>query len=114
MDIFKLSSSQSVISTCFKRTTIVPVPKIICLNDYRPVALISIIRKCFESLVMTHTNTIIPDNLDPLQFAYRPNRSADDAISIALHSVFNTIMPFKLITKLGTLGLNTSPHEKIL
>jgi hypothetical protein len=31
-------------------------------------------------------NQIIPDTLDPLQFAYRPNRSIDVAILIALHS----------------------------
>ena len=35
---------------------------------------------------MAHINTIIPEILDPLQFAYRPNRSTDDAISIALHT----------------------------
>ena len=36
-DIFNLSLSESVISKCFKQTTIVPVPKnskVICLNDY--------------------------------------------------------------------------------
>jgi hypothetical protein len=85
--------------------------------------------KCFERLVMTHINTIIPENLDTLQFAYRLNRSTDDAISIALHSAlsqldkrntyvrmlfidyssaFNTIIPSKLITELRTLALNTS------
>ncbi|KAM9421494.1 uncharacterized protein ACWYII_021606 [Salvelinus alpinus] len=63
------------------------------------------------------------------------NRSTDDAISIALHtalshldkrstyvrmlfidysSVFNTIVPSKLIAKLRTLGLNTSLCNWIL
>jgi hypothetical protein len=42
--------------------------------------------ECFERLVMTHINTIILENLDPLQFVNRPNRSTDDAISIALHT----------------------------
>ena len=85
--------------------------------------------KCFERLVMANINTIIPETLDPLQFAYRPNRSTEDALSIALHttlshldkrntyvrmllinysSAFNTIVPSKLINKLRTLGLNTS------
>ena len=71
--------------------------------------------KCFERLVMAHINTIIPETLDQLQFAYRPNRSTDDAVSIPLHtalshldsSAFNTIVPSKLINKLRTLGLNT-------
>ena len=130
-DIFNHSLSESVIPTCFKQTTIVPMSKntkVTCLNDYRTVALTSVAMKCFERLVMAHINTIIPGTLDLLQFAYRTNRSTDDAISIALHialshldkrntyvrmlfidysSAFNTIVPSKLITKLKTLGLNT-------
>ena len=47
--------------------------------------------KCFERLVMAHINTIIPDNLDPLQFAYCPNRSTDDAISTALHTALTNL-----------------------
>jgi hypothetical protein len=91
--------------------------------------------KCFERLVMTHINTIIPETLDPLQFPYRPNRSTDDAISILLHtalshldkrntyvrmlfidysSAFNTIVLTKHITKLWTLGLNTFLYNWIL
>ncbi|XP_051554708.1 uncharacterized protein LOC127441387 [Myxocyprinus asiaticus] len=53
-EIFKLSLEQSVIPTCFKQSVIVPVPKKpqpSCLNDYRPVALTSIVMKCFERLV---------------------------------------------------------------
>jgi hypothetical protein len=42
--------------------------------------------KCFERLAMAHINSILPDTLDPLQFENRPNRSTDDAISIALHT----------------------------
>jgi hypothetical protein len=42
--------------------------------------------KCFERLVMAHINSTIPATLDPLQFACRPNRSIDYAISIALHT----------------------------
>ena len=38
-DMFNLSLTQSVIPTCFKQTTIIPMPKnamVTCLNDYRP------------------------------------------------------------------------------
>ena len=91
--------------------------------------------KCFERLVMVHTNPTVPETQDPLQFAYHPNRSTDDAISIALNtalshvdkrntyvriifidysSEFNTIVPSNLITKLRTLGLNTSLFNWIL
>ena len=91
-DIFNLSLIESVIPTCFKQTTIAPVPKntkATCLNDYRPVALTSVAMKCFERLVMAHINTIIQETLDQFQFAYRPNRSTNDVISIALHTALS-------------------------
>uniref|UniRef100_A0A1A8ATP4 Reverse transcriptase domain-containing protein n=1 Tax=Nothobranchius furzeri TaxID=105023 RepID=A0A1A8ATP4_NOTFU len=137
-DIFNISLSSAVVPTCFKAATIVPVPKkssVSCLNDYRPVALTPTIMKCFERLVMTHIKTLLPPSLDPLQFAYRHNRSTDDAISTALHlalthldkkdthvrmlyidfsSAFNTIIPQQLIGKLSMLGLNTSLCNWIL
>jgi hypothetical protein len=50
----------------------------------------SVAMKCFKRLVMAHMNTIIPETLDPLRFAYRPNRSTYDAISIALHTALAT------------------------
>ena len=114
-----------------------PVPKntkVTCLNDHQTIALTSVAMKCFERLIMAH-NTIIPETLDPLQFAYCPNRSTDDGISIALHTAlshldkrntyvrivffdymlaFNTIAPSKLINKLRNLGLNASLCNWIL
>ena len=109
--------------------------KVTCQNDYHPIGLTSVAMRCFERLVMAHINSILPDTLDPLHFAYGPNRSTDDAISITLHpalshldkrrtdvrmmfidysTAFNTIVPTKLITKLRTLGLNTSLCNWIL
>ncbi len=87
-DIFNISLSQAVVPTCFKATTIIPVPKKSspsCFNDYRPVALTPIPMKCFERLVMQHIKSVLPPSLDPFQFAYRSNRSTDDAIATALH-----------------------------
>ncbi len=131
-DIFNISLSQAVVPTCFKATTIIPVPKKSspsCFNDYRPVALTPILMKCFERLVMKHIKYVLPPSLDPFQFAYRSNHSTDDAIATALHpalthldktdtyvrllfidfsSAFNTIIPQQLIHKLVHLGLNTS------
>ncbi|KAI3354592.1 hypothetical protein L3Q82_019091 [Scortum barcoo] len=104
-------------------------PKSSALNDYLPVALTSTIMKCFERLVKLFITSSIPDSLDPLQFAYRPNRSTEDAIALTLHtalshldqrdtyvrmlfidysSAFNTIVPSKLVTKLRDLGLNSA------
>ena len=70
-------------------TTILPVPKnskASCYNDYRLVAFTSEIIKCFERLFIAHIISTIPATLDPLRFVYRPNKSIDDAISIALHT----------------------------
>ncbi len=90
----------------------------------------SIVMKVFERLLKNHICSSIPVTLDPLQFAYRPNRSTDDAISQVLHSslthidskngnyvrllfidyssAFNKIVPIKLAVKLTDLGLNSS------
>jgi hypothetical protein len=83
--------------------------------------------KCLDRLIKDHITSTLPDTLDPLQFVYRPNRSTDDALAIAVHTAlshldkrttyirmlfidyssdFNTIVPSKLIIKLEDLGLN--------
>ncbi len=136
--IFNESLATSVVPTSFKKSVIIPVPKNSkpsCLNDYRPVALTSTVMKVFERLLKKHICSSIPATLDPLQFAYRPNRSTDDAISQVLHSslthidskngnyvrllfidyssAFNTIVPTKLAVKLSDLGLNTSLFDWI-
>ena len=54
-EIYNHSLSQCKVPTCFKSSTIIPVPKepkVSSLNDYRPVALTSITMKVFERLVL--------------------------------------------------------------
>ncbi len=66
--IFNESLATSVIPTSFKKSVITPVPKNnkpSCLNDYRPVALTSIVMKVFERLVKNHICSTIPVTLDP-------------------------------------------------
>ncbi|XP_061433262.1 uncharacterized protein LOC133358830 [Lethenteron reissneri] len=130
--IFNLSLEQSTVPTCLKSSTIVPLPKkthISSYNDYQSVALTPVVMKCFEKLVRSHIIGSLPRNLDPHQFAYRANRSTEDAVATALHaallhleqpgsyvrmlfvdysSAFNTILPHKLVEKLGDLGI---PHS---
>ncbi|KAK3556856.1 hypothetical protein QTP70_022354 [Hemibagrus guttatus] len=88
-----------------------------------------------ERLIMRHIKTQEPPSLDPLHFAYHPNRSTDDAITTTLHlalthldnkdsyvrmlqidfsSAFNTIIHHHLFEKLSLLGLNTSLCNWIL
>ncbi len=99
------------------------------LNDYRPVALTSVVMKSLERLVLAYLKDITRPLLDPLQFAYRANRSVDDAVNMGQHyilqhldkpgnytrilfvdfsSAFNTIMPDLLSDKLTQLSVPTS------
>ena len=137
-DIFNWSLSLCKVPQCFKKSVIIPVPKkstVSSLNDYRPVALTSVIMKTFERLVLRHIQSVTPPGLDPYQFAYCANRSVEDAVSLGLHhalehldkantyvrllfvdysSAFNTIVPSKLYDKLVQLGFQTSLCRWIL
>ncbi len=133
-DNFHTLLSQTVVPTCLKSTFIIPVP-VFCLNDYLPITLTPITMKCFERLVIHHIKSSLQNMLDQFQFAFRPNRFTDDAISSTLHlalthlkqkdsyvrmlfidfsSAFNTIIPQQLIHKLNLLGLNSSLSNRIL
>ncbi|KAJ0027002.1 hypothetical protein NQD34_018002 [Periophthalmus magnuspinnatus] len=131
-DIFNTSLESCHVPACFKLSTIVPIPKkprITGLNDYRPVALTSVVMKSFERLVLHHLKSFTSPALDPVQFAYTANRSVDDAINLALHfilqhldspgtyarnlfvdfsSAFNTILPALLQDKLAQLNVPDS------
>ncbi|KAK3557578.1 hypothetical protein QTP70_030509 [Hemibagrus guttatus] len=127
--IFNRSLELCEVPACFKHSTIIPIPKkpkITGLNDYRPVALTSVVIKSFERLVLAYLKNITGPLLDPLQFAYRANRSVDDAVNMGLHfilqhldksrtyvrllfvdfsSAFNTIIPTLPQTKLTPLSV---------
>ncbi len=83
----------------------------------------------------TTSCSVLPASLDPLQFAYRSNRSTDDAIAFTMHtalshlenkntyvrmlfvdyrSAFNTIVPATLVARLQSLELNRSLCSWIL
>ncbi len=85
--------------------------------------------KSFERLVLAYLKASTGPLLDPLQFAYRANRSVDDAVNMGLHfilqhldrpgtyvrilfvdfsSVFNTIILDTLQNKLTQLSVPTS------
>ncbi len=104
------------------------IPPII-LNDYRPVALTSVVMKSFEGLVLAYLKASTGPLLDPLQFAYRAIRSVDDAANTWLYfvlqhldrpgtyvrilfvdfsSAINTIIPDTPQNKLTQLSFPTS------
>ncbi len=84
--------------------------------------------KSFERLVLAYLKASTEPLLDPLQFAFRANRSVDDAVNMGLHfilkhldrpgtyvrilfvdfsSAFNTIIPDTLQNKLTQLSVPT-------
>ncbi len=84
----------------------------------------SVVMILLERLVLAYLEDITKPLLDTLQFAYRANRSMDDAVNMGLHyilqhldklgnfarilfvyfsSAFNTIMPILLSDKLTAL-----------
>lgn len=96
------------------------------MNNFRPVALTSVAKKCLEKLVLQSINIVVLDKVDILQFAYHPNRSVDDVVALTLHSTLehldtkriyghmlfldfgsaiNMTFPMKLIVKLADLGV---------
>ncbi len=122
--IFNQSMCQQKVPDLWKQSTIVPVaknshPK--TLNDYRPIALTSLVMKSFEKLIKRELTSRTNCLLDPLQFAYRLNRGVQDATVTVLNlilnhlegnrnharllfvdfsSAFNTIQPHLLVEKL--------------
>ena len=132
-----LSLLQSAVLTCLKSATTIISPKgtVNCLDNYCPVALTPIIIKYFERLILSHIKSAILADLDQHQLAYRANRSTEDAVSTALHTIlthldqpstfirvlfvdfssaFNAVITHKLSYKLSNLGLGSSPCTWIL
>lgn len=89
MRIINTSLKQATVPPCLKAAPIISVPikpTISSLNDYRPVALTSVVMKCFERLVLHHLMSNLPENFDQHQFAYKANRSTADAVATVLHA----------------------------
>ena len=104
-------------------------------NDYRPVALTSLVMTCLERLLLRRISTKTSQFQDPHQFADRRNRSTEDAILTLVHhaqkhldtpktsarilfldfsSAFNTIQPHILLQKLRAMLVNPSLRKWIL
>ena len=122
--IFQASLSLHKIPIFWKTSTVVPVPKKahpVIPNDFRPIALTSHVMKSFEKIIKTMIMNRTVHLLDPLQFAYRPGRGVEDAVTTLLNlvvghlenakaharvlyldmsSAFNTLQPHLLFQKM--------------
>ena len=129
--LFTWSLKVGIVSGVWKTDMVCPIPKNnspFDLSDYRPITITSVVMKCFEKIVLHHLLDLTKGMQDPFQFAYKPNRSIEDAILTILHntflhtnnpksyvrilfadfsSAFNTIRRYYLAKKL--VRLNISP-----
>ena len=130
--LYQSSLDQCTVPSAWKTSEVVPVPKLKIpktKNDLRPVALTSVLMKCLESFVRKYLCNEVKHLCDKFQFAYRANRSVDDAVvtlldTICSHvdkpgnctrvlfvdfsSAFNTIKPHVMLHKLYEMNVNTN------
>ena len=88
--IFRFSLSQMNAPLVWKESVIVPVAKIPSpkeLNDFRPVALTSLVMKGFEKIVKRSLLGMSQSIIDPLQFAYQAGKGVEDATATLLDLV---------------------------
>ena len=89
--LFNWSFKEHKLPSIWKTSEIVPTPKkpkITALNDLRPVALTSVVVKCFERLVLSRLLPAVCPHQDPNQFAYKSKRSVDDAIALFFDNIY--------------------------
>ncbi|XP_039896534.1 uncharacterized protein LOC120738979 [Simochromis diagramma] len=90
--IFNMSLVMQRVPSLWKTSCLVPVPKKInlsTLGDYRPVALTSHVMKTLERLILKHLRLLVEPWLDPLQFAYQPRISVENAIIYLLDQAYS-------------------------
>ena len=133
--IFQQSVDSVSIPVSWKTSEIIPLPKKpspLCNNDYRPVALTSIIMKCLERIIKNLLCEQVKTFTDCYQFAYTKNRCVEDAtlslteyvlnhvdqpnqshrsnfvkiLFVDFSSAFNTIQPHLMMNKLNEMNVN--------
>ena len=130
--LFQMFLNISFVPQAWKTATIVPVPKTAQAklpNDFRPIALTSLLSKCMERVVSKELSLQTAKSMDPMQFAYRPSRGVEDATLTLLDrihshldeprryvrvlfmdfsSAFNTVQPHLLLRRLCDLNVSSN------
>ena len=80
--LFQLFLDSMSVPRAWESSIIIPAPKkpnAKQMNDFRPVALTSILAKCMERIVCNQLVASVADRMDPLQFAYKARRCMPDS-----------------------------------
>ncbi len=128
--ILQWSLYSHTVPTLWKKAIITPVPKKSCPqenNDFRPIALTSVVMKSMEKLIVSQLKLEVCPQLDPYQFAYKRQRGTDDSINSLVHlvikhlenprayakllyvdfsSAFNTLQPHILLKTMQRMNVN--------
>ena len=128
--LFQRSVDSGSIPAIWKKAVIIPIAKKPCPkenNDFRPVALTSIVMKSLERIMVGKLCAEVEHLLDPHQFAYNRGRGTDDALNSTTHlilkhledssayarlmfmdfsSAFNSILPQTLLESLREMEVN--------
>ena len=102
--LFTLSLKDGIVPVVWKTSMICPIPRNnppSDLSDYRPTTIAYVVLKCFEKIVLHHLLDLAKGMYDLFQFAYKPNRSIEDAILTLLRNIFlhvNNPMYYKTIS----------------
>ncbi|KAK7909723.1 hypothetical protein WMY93_014407 [Mugilogobius chulae] len=102
--LFQHLLDSGIVPRQWKESTIIPLPKKNKpqdLQDYRPIALTSVLCKCMERVLADQLVSELTNKLDQFQFAYKSKRGTEDA---------NIMLLEKVTRQLDS----TNPHTRIL
>ena len=89
--LFQLCVDRCQFPSIWKKSTVIPIPKVKNpreLNDFRPIALTSIVMKNLEKILKGEILSLAAGKIDPLQFAYQTGKGVEDAKLFMLDKVY--------------------------
>lgn len=127
--LYNKSVSSGIFPEIFKKSLIIPIFKKGSLNDisnYRPIAILPVLAKVLERLVLTKTNFFFRQCISPLQHGFISGRSATtnlllfqsaivdafakrnqvDALALDFSKAFDKINHHRLVQKLQACGFD--------
>jgi hypothetical protein len=93
-EILNKSFSEGKLPSAWKTVRITPIPKkttASSVSNFRPIASSSVLLKVAEKMVLSNISPQLASSTDPMQFAYKKNRSTLDAVATLFHTISSSI-----------------------